>query len=49
MFFTEKKLHEIFLDLLEKVSFFTGRFIHSRTFSLPQNLCRNIFNYYKVI
>ena len=30
MFFIGKKLHEIFLDLLEKVSFFTGRFIHSQ-------------------
>ena len=31
MFFTGKKLHEIFLDLLEKMSFLTGRFIHSRS------------------
>ena len=29
MFFTGKKLHEIFLDLLEKMSFLTGRFIQN--------------------
>ena len=30
MFFTGKKLHEIFFDLPEKMQFFTGRFIHSQ-------------------